>query len=203
MPELFQKLASTRPEPPKSPAEFQPWPFHTWQVEVLRRAEHVIECVDHGPTFGKNPNAQVLGKPGQVPPEASASCDVAVALLFAATPNKRFMIGVGFRIASWSQRMAARSKTTSLRVNAFPQRITLPDCPCPFSEGERRLLFDCSILIGNDHKGEGFRRRRRDKPFNKSDVRDSNRRARKPTFIQVVFAAKVSGTFCRKPLGKG
>lgn len=94
MPESFRKLMSMRPEPPKPPANFQPWPFDSWRVEVLRRAEYIIEAVASAPTFGDTPNAQIPGRPGKIPPEASASCDVAVALLFMGANNKRFLIGV-------------------------------------------------------------------------------------------------------------
>jgi hypothetical protein len=92
MPDLLRKLVSTRPEPPRPPAEFQPWPFDSWRVEVLRRAEYIVEDVDPGPTFGDNSNAQSAGKPGQVPPGTSASCDVAVALLFTAAAGRRLLI---------------------------------------------------------------------------------------------------------------
>lgn len=94
IPENFRKLMSTQPAAPKPPAEFKPWPFSSWRLDVLRRAEYIIENVDPGPTFGDNPNAQAPSKPGQVPPEASASCDVAVALLFTAANNKQLLIGV-------------------------------------------------------------------------------------------------------------
>ena len=94
MPENFRQLMSTRPELPKPSSEFQPWPFASWRVEVLRRAEYIIENVNPGPTFGNNPNMLVAIRPGQVPPEASATCEVAVALLFTESNGKRLLVGV-------------------------------------------------------------------------------------------------------------
>jgi len=94
MPENFRRLMSTRPELPKPSAEFQPWPFASWRVEVLRRAECIIDNVDAGPTFGNNPSMQAPSQPGQVPPEASAYCETAVALLFTEGNSKRLLVGV-------------------------------------------------------------------------------------------------------------
>jgi len=94
MPENFRRLMSTPPQLPKPSAEFQPWPYASWRVEVLRHAEYIVENADTGPTFGNNPNMQATARPGQVPPEASASCEVAVALLFTAGNSKRLLVGV-------------------------------------------------------------------------------------------------------------
>lgn len=92
-PEAVRHLMSMRPEPLKRPTDFQPWPLSNWRVEVLRRAEYIIENVDPGPTFGENPNAQAAARPGNVPAAASASCEVAVALLFTDDAGKRLLIG--------------------------------------------------------------------------------------------------------------
>lgn len=94
IPENFRQLMLMRPKPPKPSTEFQPWPLASWRVEVLCRAEYIVESVDPGPTFGDNPNMQAPGRPGQVPPEASASCDVAVGLLFSGGARKRLLVGV-------------------------------------------------------------------------------------------------------------
>jgi hypothetical protein len=95
MPENFRKLFSTKPPPPQPPAEFQPWPFRSWRVEVLRRAEYIVEDVDVGPTVGEHPNFQTAARPGEVPAQAAASCEVAVGLLFTGQGG-RLLIGVGW-----------------------------------------------------------------------------------------------------------
>lgn len=82
MPEPFRSLMATRPPEPVAPVAYDDWPLEADRVEVLRRAEFIVEDVDVGPTFGDNPNAQSAAAPGQVPHEASASCVVAVGLLF-------------------------------------------------------------------------------------------------------------------------
>jgi len=92
-PETFRQLMSMRPEPLERPTDFQPWPLSAWRVEVLRRAEYIIENSNPGPTFGDTPNAQAAARPGDVPAAASASCEVAVALLFTEDTGKRLLIG--------------------------------------------------------------------------------------------------------------
>jgi len=94
MPENFRRLMSTRPELPKPSTEFQPWPFASWRLEVLRRAEYIIDQVDVGPTFGNKPSMQAPCRPGHVPPEASAYCEVAVGLLFTYGNSKQLLVGV-------------------------------------------------------------------------------------------------------------
>lgn len=94
MPENFRKLMSMQPKLPEPPAEFQPWPLTSWQMEVLRRAEYIVEDANPGPTFGDSPNVQLPGEPGHIPAEASASCETAVALLFTGTSGARLLIGV-------------------------------------------------------------------------------------------------------------
>jgi len=63
-------------------------------VEALRRAEYIIDNVDPGPTFGNNPSMQAPSRPGHVPPEASAYCEVAVGLLFTHGNSKQLLVGV-------------------------------------------------------------------------------------------------------------
>ena len=94
IPENFRRLMSTPPDLPKPSAEFQPWPFASWRVEVLRRAEYITNSVDPGPTFGTNPSMQAPSRPGQVPPEASVYCEAAVGLLFTDGNSKRLLVGV-------------------------------------------------------------------------------------------------------------
>lgn len=94
MPEPFRTLATTRPVAPAAPAEFEPWPFTQWQTQVLRRAEFIVEDVPVGGTVGNNPNMQSAALPTSVPPEASASCEVAAGILFTDTKGRRLLIGV-------------------------------------------------------------------------------------------------------------
>jgi hypothetical protein len=92
MPEPFRSLMSHRPSEPKAPNVFDDWPLKTQQVEVLRRAEFIVDVVDEGSTFGDNPNVQSAAQPGRVPPEASASCEVAVGLLFSGPGSQRLLL---------------------------------------------------------------------------------------------------------------
>jgi hypothetical protein len=92
MPEPFRSLMATRPPEPVAPVAYDDWPLEADRVEVLRRAEFIVEDVDVGPTFGGNPNAQSAAAPGQVPHEASASCVVAVGLLFSCQSGRRLLI---------------------------------------------------------------------------------------------------------------
>jgi len=93
MPENFRRLMSVRPAMPGPPSQFEPWPLHDWRVDVVRRSEFITEDVQVGPTFGSNPNSQSATIPGHVPPDASASCDIAAGLLFTGQDN-RVLIGV-------------------------------------------------------------------------------------------------------------
>jgi hypothetical protein len=92
MPEPFRSFMSTRPPEPVAPEVFDNWPLATQRVEVLRRAEFIVEDVDVGPTVGDNPIVQSAARPGQVPKEASASCEVAVGLLFHGQGNERLLL---------------------------------------------------------------------------------------------------------------
>jgi hypothetical protein len=80
--EPFRTIMATRPPEPVAPVAYDDWPLEADRIDVLRRAEFIVGEVDVGPTFGDNPNAQSAAAPGQVPHEASASCVVAVGLLF-------------------------------------------------------------------------------------------------------------------------
>lgn len=82
LPEGLRQSMMTKPSPPAAPTDFEPWPLAHWRTEVVRRAEFVVENADVGRTFGDNPNAQSAARPGRVPPEANASCEVAAGLLF-------------------------------------------------------------------------------------------------------------------------
>jgi hypothetical protein len=92
MPEPFRSIMAMRPPEPVAPVSYDDWPFETDRVEVLRRAEFIVEDVDVGPTFGNSPNAQSAVAPGSVPKEANASCEVAVGLLFSGRDGRRFLL---------------------------------------------------------------------------------------------------------------
>lgn len=94
-PEMMKQWANMPRVAPKPPADFVPWPFDDWRVEVLRRAEYIIGDLQSPPeTFGNDPVAQNPAKPGEVPTEAWAACEVAVGLLFSGSGGKRLMIAV-------------------------------------------------------------------------------------------------------------
>ena len=95
VPEWMRQMAAQPRVAPMPPEIFKPWPLRSWGVDVLRRAEWVIgDLQPPPPTFGDNPVAQNASKPGEVPPEAWAACDVAVGLLFTDPERRRFLIGV-------------------------------------------------------------------------------------------------------------
>lgn len=94
-PEWIRLLAAQPRVAPTPPNNFEPWPLRSWRVDVLRRAEYIVGDIQPPPpTLGDNPVAQNAAKPGEVPPEAWATCDVAVGLLFTASDHQRFLIGV-------------------------------------------------------------------------------------------------------------
>lgn len=94
-PEMMKQLANMPRVAPKPPADFEPWPFYAWRVEVLRRAEYILGDLQSPPeTFGTDPVAQNPAKPGEVPPEAWAACEVAVGLLFSGSGGERLMVAV-------------------------------------------------------------------------------------------------------------
>ena len=76
------------------PVDFEPWPFASWRTEVLRRAEYIDWGVEAGPILGDHPNFQSAARPGQVPAEASAWCEVAAGLLFTGDDGRRLLIAV-------------------------------------------------------------------------------------------------------------
>lgn len=94
-PEWMRQWAAQPRVAPMPPETFELWPFRSWRVDVLRRAEWVVgDLQPPPPRFGDNPLAQSGSKPGEVPPEARATCDVAVGLLFTDPEHRRFLIGV-------------------------------------------------------------------------------------------------------------
>ena len=93
-PESRRGLAPTRPPPAVPPVDFEPWPLASWRTEVLRRAEYIDWGVEAGPTVGDHPNFQSAARPGEVPAEASASCEVAAGLLFTGEAGRRLLIAV-------------------------------------------------------------------------------------------------------------
>lgn len=96
LPDTLRALMSRKPPMPVSPTNFDAWPFQTWRTEVLRRAEFIIADVGDVGTFGEHPNMQSAMKPTEVPAEASATCEVAVGLLFSAPDGERLLIGVAW-----------------------------------------------------------------------------------------------------------
>lgn len=93
VPEGLRQLLTTRPAAPVAPTQFDAWPLRSWQTEVVRRAEFIIEDAQVGPTFGSNPNSQSAARPGAVPPSASASCEVAAGVLFTGD-DRRLLLAV-------------------------------------------------------------------------------------------------------------
>lgn len=94
-PEMLQQWANMPRVAPKPPASFKPWPFDAWRVDVLRRAEYIVGDLQPPPeTLGSDPVAQNPARPGEVPPEAWAACEVAVGLLFSGSGGKQLLIAV-------------------------------------------------------------------------------------------------------------
>jgi hypothetical protein len=94
IPEDLRRLVMTRPPPPAPPSDLEPWPFASWRTQVVRRAEFIVEGVDAGPTFGNNPNMQSAARPGAVPGEASAYCEVDAGILFTGDRGRRLLMAV-------------------------------------------------------------------------------------------------------------
>jgi hypothetical protein len=94
MPALVKAMMTTRPSLPVLPIEFEPWPFRSWRTEVVRRAESIVEVAAAVPAFGENPNFQSASKPGSVPQDALASCEVAAGLMFTGLDRKRVLVAV-------------------------------------------------------------------------------------------------------------
>jgi len=92
LPDIVRHAMLRRPELPTAPSHFEPWPFEQWTVQVLRRAEFIVEDVEVQEAFGEAPNMQSAAPPGDVPAEASASCEVAVALLFTGGDGSQLLI---------------------------------------------------------------------------------------------------------------
>lgn len=94
VPAGLRELMTTRPPVPTPPADLDPWPFESWRTEVLRRAEFIVEGADAGPTFGDSPNIQSAARPGVVPSEAAAFCEVAAGVLFTGDQGRRALMAV-------------------------------------------------------------------------------------------------------------
>jgi hypothetical protein len=97
VPEMLRQAFSTRPTVPAAPSRFDPWPFSRWRCDVLRRTEFIIEDVEFGVTLGDSPDFQSAGRPGFVPPEASAACEVAAGILFTGEQGERLLAAVDWR----------------------------------------------------------------------------------------------------------
>jgi hypothetical protein len=82
--EELDEMARARGWPPvQRPAKLVPWPLGPSTLHVLRRTEFIAPADPAQHTFGVDPLSQSAARPGCVPPDASAACDVAVGLLFA------------------------------------------------------------------------------------------------------------------------
>lgn len=92
IPEPFRSLMAVRPPQPTAPLVFDHWPFAPRQVEVLRRVEWIADLVDAGPASGDIPNIQSAARPGRIPPGATATCQVAVGLLFSGPEDERLLL---------------------------------------------------------------------------------------------------------------
>lgn len=88
------RTAIMTPPAPMPPEQFDPWPLAQWRTEVLRRAEFIVEDGPVEGALGTHPNTQSAAPPKSVPVEASASCEVAVGLLFTGATGNRLLIGV-------------------------------------------------------------------------------------------------------------
>lgn len=95
LPEPLRSLMSARPREPTPPLAFDDWPFAIRHVDVLRRVEW-IASLDTGPTAGDNPNVQSATRSGRIPPAATATCEVAVGLLFNGQQDERLLIAAGW-----------------------------------------------------------------------------------------------------------
>jgi hypothetical protein len=132
LPDIVRHAMVRRPELPIAPSDFEPWPFEKWTVEVLRRAEFIVEDVEVHGALGEAPIMQSAAPPGEVPAEASASCEVAVGLLFTGEDGSQLLIG-----ADWfpfdtivtrdaAQIEAFRQLCESVRLEEYIDRIGLP-----------------------------------------------------------------------------
>jgi hypothetical protein len=97
LPELIRN-AWANAAMPAPPSSFEPWPFDLWRLQILKRVEFIIEDVEVQHAIGQGPhNSQSAALPGQAPPEASASCDVSVGLLFTASDESQLLIAADWR----------------------------------------------------------------------------------------------------------
>jgi hypothetical protein len=88
LPDILRHAMVRRPEAPIAPSHFEPWPFEKWTVQVLRRAEFIVENAE----VPGAPNMQAAAPPDEVPADANASCEVAVALLFTGGDGSQLLI---------------------------------------------------------------------------------------------------------------
>lgn len=128
VPEGFRRLITTRPPRPEAPVDLNSWPFASWRTDVLRRAEFIVEGAA-GPTFGENPNSQSAVRPGQVPDDASAFCEVAAGMLFTSGRGEKMLMAV-----DWMPMQMIVSQDTQ-QIDAY-----LADCEqIPLAEYIQRL----------------------------------------------------------------
>ena len=92
---LQARYAARGPQVPTPPDRFHPWSSGRWRCDVLRRAEFSLEDTEVSETFGAGPTVvQRAARPGAVPPEAIAACEVAVGLLFTSADGGRWLAAV-------------------------------------------------------------------------------------------------------------
>ena len=94
LPEELRVLMSTHPPPPVAPLPSTSWPFQCWGVDLLKRVEFITEDDIATNAVGYAPNAQGAARPGEVPRDAAAACEVAAGFLFSDVEGERLLIGV-------------------------------------------------------------------------------------------------------------
>jgi hypothetical protein len=92
-PPLIRHMLSTKPAMPNPPEHFDRWPFQSWRTEVVRRADFIIEDLSITELRDKS-NVQTATRPMEVPPAASAVCEVAAGILFTGSNGDRLLFGV-------------------------------------------------------------------------------------------------------------
>lgn len=124
VPPRLRTLLSASPPLPEPPARFEPWPFETWGVEVLRSVDYVVAMATDAPAFGDDPLFQSATTPGFVPPDAIAACEVADGLLFTADTGERLLFAAD---AMPLQLLATRDAAAIDARIAHCERVALAD----------------------------------------------------------------------------
>ena len=93
-PAALKHLVSREPAPLIAPDSFEPWPFEEWRTDVLYRVEFIVEGAAARGAIGSTPNIQDAARPGEVPADAAACCEVAAGLLFTGRDGGRLLLAV-------------------------------------------------------------------------------------------------------------